>query len=183
MTGGVLMFDITGELPVYLGKTNTTYSHDVYVRNDTIYSADINSGVFSIIDVTNKNNPKVIANQRTPFQVTHNTWLSDNGKTIYTTDELGNAPVAAYDISDVHDIKALDQFYPDGTRGTGLSPHNVHVKNDFLVTSYYAEGVIITDASRPNNLIQVGKFDTYHCLLYTSPSPRDLSTSRMPSSA
>ena len=29
-------------------------------------------------------------------------------------------------------------------------------------------------------------FDTgvsYHCLLYTSPSPRDLSTSRMPSSA
>ena len=24
---------------------------------------------------------------------------------------------------------------------------------------------------------------TYHCLLYTSPSPRDLSTSRMPSSA
>ena len=23
----------------------------------------------------------------------------------------------------------------------------------------------------------------YHCLLYTSPSPRDLSTSRMPSSA
>ena len=25
--------------------------------------------------------------------------------------------------------------------------------------------------------------DTYYCLLYTSPSPRDLSTSRMPSSA
>ena len=25
--------------------------------------------------------------------------------------------------------------------------------------------------------------DTYACLLYTSPSPRDLSTSRMPSSA
>ena len=24
---------------------------------------------------------------------------------------------------------------------------------------------------------------SYHCLLYTSPSPRDLSTSRMPSSA
>ena len=25
--------------------------------------------------------------------------------------------------------------------------------------------------------------EAYHCLLYTSPSPRDLSTSRMPSSA
>lgn len=161
VSGGILMFDITGELPVYLGKTNTTYSHDVYVRNDTIYSSDMNLGVFSIIDATNKNNPVVIANQRTPLQFTHNTWLSDDSKTIYTTDETGNAPVAAYDISDVHDIKALDQFYPDGTRGTGLIPHNVHVKNDFLVTSYYAEGVVITDASRPNNLVQVGKFDTY----------------------
>ena len=27
------------------------------------------------------------------------------------------------------------------------------------------------------------EFDPYSCLLYTSPSPRDLSTSRMPSSA
>ena len=29
----------------------------------------------------------------------------------------------------------------------------------------------------------VSKITTYTCLLYTSPSPRDLSTSRMPSSA
>ncbi len=161
VNGGVLMFDITGELPVYLGKTNNAYSHDVYVRNDTIYSSDINMGVFSIIDATNKNRPVVIANQPTPFQVTHNTWLSDDGKTIFTTDETGNASVAAYDISDVNDIKALDQFFPIGTRGTGLIPHNVHVKNNFLVTSYYAEGVVITDASRPNNLIQVGNYDTF----------------------
>ena len=28
-----------------------------------------------------------------------------------------------------------------------------------------------------------GPEEFYHCLLYTSPSPRDLSTSRMPSSA
>ena len=159
--GGVLMFDITGDLPSYLGKTNTTYSHDVFVRNDTIYSSDMNIGVFSIIDATNKSNPVVIANQRTPFQFTHNTWLSDDSKTIFTTDELGDSPLAAYDISDINDIKALDQFFPTGTKGTGLIPHNVHVKNDFLVTSYYAEGVIITDASRPNNLVQVGAFDTY----------------------
>lgn len=159
--GGILMFDITGDLPSYLGKTNTPYSHDVFVRNDTIYSSDMNIGVFSIIDATNKNNPTVIANQRTPFQFTHNTWLSDDSKTIYTTDEIGDAPLAAYDISDVNDIKALDQFFPTGTKGTGLIPHNVHVKNDFLVTSYYAEGVVITDASRPNNLVQVGTFDTY----------------------
>ena len=36
--------------------------------------------------------------------------------------------------------------------------------------------------TRPN-LGKVGKVYEYTCLLYTSPSPRDLSTSRMPSSA
>ena len=35
-----------------------------------------------------------------------------------------------------------------------------------------------------NEAIGLNYIDTYHsCLLYTSPSPRDLSTSRMPSSA
>ena len=34
-----------------------------------------------------------------------------------------------------------------------------------------------------NPLGAEGSIDTNACLLYTSPSPRDLSTSRMPSSA
>lgn len=158
---GVIMVDIKPEIPVYLGKTNSGYSHDVFVRNDTIYSSDIDDGVFTIIDVTDKNVPITLANQNTPSRFTHNTWLSDNGKTIFTTDEVNDAPIASYDISNLSDIQLLDRFYPDGTRGTGLIPHNVHVKNDFLITSYYAEGIIITDASRPNNLMQVGRYDTY----------------------
>lgn len=161
VTGGVIMLDIKGEKPVYLGKTNTGYSHDVYVRNDTLYSSDIDDGFFSITDVRDKSNPILLATQRTPLQFTHNTWLSDDSKTIFTTDELGNAPVAAYDISDLQDIQILNQFFPKGSRNTGLIPHNVHVKNDFLITSYYAEGVVITDASRPHNLVQVGQYDTY----------------------
>ena len=159
---GVIIVDIKPETPVYLGKTNTGYSHDVFVRNDTIYSSDMDEGVFSIIDATSKNAPTVIANQNTPSRFTHNTWLSDDGKTLFTTDEVMDAPVAAYDISDLTDIQLLDRFYPKGTKGTGLVPHNVHVKNDFLITSYYAEGVIITDASRPNSLVQVGSYDTYN---------------------
>jgi len=161
VNGGVIMLDIKGDKPVYLGKTNTGYSHDVYVRNDTLYSSDLNEGFFSVTDVRDKTNPKVLATQQTPFQFTHNTWLSDDSKTIFTTDELGNAPIAAYDISNLDDIRALDQFFPKNSRNTDLIPHNVHVKNDFLITSYYAEGVVITDASRPNNLVQVGHYDTY----------------------
>ena len=161
VNGGVIMIDVKPAVPVYLGITNNSYSHDVYVRNDTLYSSDLEDGVFSVHDVKDKTNPQLLANQRTPFQFTHNTWLSDDGNTIFTTDELGDAPIGAYDISDLDDIKLINQFYPEGTRGTRLIPHNVHVKNDFLITSYYTEGVVITDASRPHNLVQVGQYDTF----------------------
>ena len=40
-------------------------------------------------------------------------------------------------------------------------------------------GPIVLDPEKPN----YGSFVNTPCLLYTSPSPRDLSTSRMPSSA
>ncbi|MEM1123637.1 MAG: choice-of-anchor B family protein [Bacteroidota bacterium] len=161
VNGGVIMLDLKGDLPVYLGTTPNPYSHDVYVRNDTVYSSDVFNGFLSIIDATDKQNPTIINTQRTPRQFTHNAWLSDDGNTVFTTDEVGDAPVAAYDISDLENIKLIDRFYPNNTRNTGLVPHNVHVKDDFLVTSYYAEGVVITDASRPNNLVQVGQYDTY----------------------
>ena len=42
--------------------------------------------------------------------------------------------------------------------------------------------VVLRKSDRVNNLLQFHT-DLRSCLLYTSPSPRDLSTSRMPSSA
>ncbi len=49
------------------------------------------------------------------------------------------------------------------------------------------EVVAINDLGNINDLAHLLKYDSVHgvwnCLLYTSPSPRDLSTSRMPSSA
>ena len=146
---------------VTLGFLDPRYSHDVYVRNDTVYSSDISAGFLSITDATDKENPALLMTQVTPFSFTHNAWLSDNGKVIFTTDERGNAPVAAYDISDLTDIRLLDEFRPTNSIGSGLVPHNVHVLNDFLVTSFYKEGVIITDANKPDNLIEVGNYDTY----------------------
>ena len=96
----------------------------------------------------------------TPFNGTHNAWLSDDGQVVFTTDEVGNAPTTAYDISDVSDIKELDQFRPAATIGRGVIPHNVHYHNGYLVISHYGDGVVIVDANRPDNLIEVGNYDT-----------------------
>ena len=45
-------------------------------------------------------------------------------------------------------------------------------ENNVMITTTVSCGLELVDA-----------VDDYICLLYTSPSPRDLSTSRMPSSA
>lgn len=162
-SGGVIYVDVhTNEgQPEIIGWGPSEYSHDVYARNNLLFSSEIYLGVFAIYDVTDPVNPKLKATQQTPFSFTHNTWLSDDGKTIFTTDERANAPVAAYDISDFDNIQFLDEYRPIETLGADVIPHNVHVWNDWLIISYYTDGGIVVDASRPENLIEVGNFDSF----------------------
>ncbi|MEM7104731.1 MAG: choice-of-anchor B family protein [Bacteroidota bacterium] len=161
--GGMLFFDVATDPwnPIYLGAGDVRYSHDVYVRGDTMYSSDINDGFFSITDVSDLNNPQLLATQNTPFFFSHNAWLSEDGNTLFTTDELADAPIAAYDISDLDDIQFLDEFRPQATLGQGVIPHNVHVLGDYLVISYYTDGVIIVDATEPDIMVEVGNYDTF----------------------
>ncbi len=161
--GGLLIFDVLTDpsTPSLVSQGFPTYSHDVYVQDNRAYSSEIFAGVFSIYDVSNKSNIQYISSQETPSRYTHNTWASEDNKTLFTTDELANAFVGSYDISDPTDIRLLDRFRPQGSIGKGTIPHNVHVWKDWLVISYYTDGCIIVDASRPNNLIEVGNFDTY----------------------
>ncbi|MEO8088386.1 MAG: choice-of-anchor B family protein, partial [Bacteroidota bacterium] len=144
---------------VYLAPTGNPYVHDGYVENDTAYFGHIYDGYVSIVDVSDKSNPVLLATQQTPNAFTHNIWLSDNHKTMFTTDETTNSFLAAYDISDLTNITELSRFQTDP--GSGTIVHNTHIRNDFAITSWYTEGVVITDVSRPKNPIEVGHYDTY----------------------
>lgn len=153
--------------PQYLGTVSNNYVHDGYVSNDTLYSGQIYNGTLEIIDARNPAVPVVINTQITPKQFTHNTWMSTNRKVIYTTDEVVGAWVTSYDISDYSNIKELDRYQSPASVGSIC--HNTYVVNnaavtghntDFLLTSYYTDGVTIVDASRPDNLVQVGNYDT-----------------------
>ncbi len=161
--GGLVIFDVatTPGTASFVGAGSTEYSHDVYVRDNKAYSAELRNGVFRIYDVEDKLNITALADQETPFSFTHNLWLSDDGNTIFTTDELANASVASYDISDLDNIRLLDEFRPAATLNEGVIPHNVHVWDDWLIVSYYVDGCIIVDAARPDNLIEVGNWDTF----------------------
>ena len=161
--GGVIIIDLFTDPgnPIFVAAAAPIYAHDVFSRGDFMFTSDIYDGAFAIQNIANKDSIFTISNQTTPFNFTHNAWLSDDGNTIFTTDERTNAPIGAYDISDMTNIKYLDEFRPISSVNTGLIPHNVHVKDDYLVTSFYTEGIVITDAHRPQNLIEVGNYDTF----------------------
>jgi len=161
--GGLIILDVatTPGDPIFISTGNDVYSHDVYVRDNKAYSSEIDIGRLTIYDVEDKDNIIELATQSTPFNFTHNAWLSDDSNFIFTTDEVANAPVASYDISDLSDIKLLDEFRPSETIGDGVVPHNVHVFQNWLVISYYTDGCIIVDATRPDNLVEVGNWDTF----------------------
>lgn len=159
---GAVVLDIKTDPwnPHYVGKYSSNYIHDGFVINDTLYGAHVYVGYFSIIDFRNKNAPVVLATQTTPTAFTHNTWRSDDGKTLFTTDENAGSYIGAYDVSNPNNIKLLDKIR--SVSGANAIVHNTHVFNNYLVTSWYTEGVTIVDAHRPQNLVQVGQYDTFN---------------------
>ena len=159
--GGALMYDLVTnpENPPLLGVFNDYYLHDGMVRGDTLWGGAINDGVFTVIDVSDKQNPEIIGSHATPNNFSHNCWISDDGDYLFTTDEVSGAYVAAYDVSNLNDIEEVDRIQAWSPQ-TNVIPHNTHVDGDFIVTSYYADGVSVVDVSNPSNLVEVGYYDT-----------------------
>jgi choice-of-anchor B domain-containing protein len=161
--GGILVLNVdteTGE-PEFISNGPAIYSHDAFAMNNIMYASEIYLGTMTIYDMTDKQNIVQLASQPTPFTFTHNIWTNDDQSVAFTTDERADAPVAAYDITDYDNIQELDLYNPIGSLGTGVIPHNVHVWNDYLLISYYTDGGRVVDASRPENLIEVGNYDTW----------------------
>lgn len=165
--GGAIIADVstTPMAPKYLGSYDVRYIHDGYVRNDTMYAGHIYDGECAVVvvDTANPNFPKILATFQTPDVFTHNTWLSSDSRYCFTTDEVANSYMAAYDISNLNNIVLTDKV--QANPGSGAIVHNTHIiqKNniDYAITSWYTEGLTITDVSRPKNLVQVGQYDTY----------------------
>ena len=160
--GGALMFDVAADPwnPPFVGMFDDHYLHDGMARNDTLWGAAVYYGRFLAIDVTSKMSPVIMGQRQTPNTFTHNCWISDDGKTLYTTDEQPGAFIGSYDVSNLLNITENDRI--QRLPGTNVVPHNVHVYGDFLVTSYYTTGVHIVDAADPENMVEVGFYDTYH---------------------
>jgi choice-of-anchor B domain-containing protein len=161
-SGGSKVFDLNADPynPTYVGKFDALgYVHDGYADNDTLYACHINAGIMSIVDMSDKSNPKLLGTVETPGSFTHNSWLLDDRKTILTTDEDTPSFVTSYDISDPENIKELDRTSTnDGNNSIG---HNTHVLGGWAVTSWYTDGVVISDVHRPDNMVITAVYDTW----------------------
>jgi choice-of-anchor B domain-containing protein len=159
--GGVIILDIHTDPmnPIEVGIFDDWYVHDGYVVEDKLFLAHINEGFLSVVNIEDRSNPILLGTKNTHSNFTHNIWTTADGIYGFTTDEVSGAFLGAYDLSDPMNIVELDLV--QSSPGAGVIPHNVHVKGDFLITSYYSDGVTIHDVSRPHNMIQVGNYDTY----------------------
>jgi choice-of-anchor B domain-containing protein len=159
--GGAILLDVDTDPmnPIELGVFDDYYLHDGMARGDTLWGGAIYNGFFTAVDVSNKSNPVVLATHNTPSSFTHNCWIDDAGKYVYTTDEKSKAYIAAYDVSDVGNITEVDRIRSNP--GTGVIPHNTHFYNDYVITSYYRDGVTVHDVTYPDNMIEVANYDTY----------------------
>ena len=145
--------------PRYIGNYHNNYIHDGYVDNDTLYASHIYNGYYSIIDFRDKLNPITLSTTTTPTVFTHNTWLTPNHKNAFTTDENCGSYLGSYDVSNPQQPRLLDKIR--SISGESAIIHNTHILNDYAITSWYTEGIIITDVHRPHNLVNVAQYDTY----------------------
>jgi choice-of-anchor B domain-containing protein len=169
VSNGAVIFDLKPDAyrPKYAGKfnigpvlNNSTYIHDGYVDNDTLFAGMIYNGNFTTVDCRNKLAPVVLASTATPLAFTHNVWLTPDRKTILATDERTNSYLASYDISNLSNIKLLDKVR---NLSDSSIVHNTHIlrNGNYAVSSWYKDGVNITDITRPQNMVVVGTYDTY----------------------
>ena len=153
VTSGCTIADLNDPWnPHIIGKYTLNYVHDGFIRGDTLWTSEIYLGQFAAVDISDKTDPHLIVTHPTPGAFNHNSELSDDSKTLFTTDEKSNAPLASFDVSDLDNITLLDRYFP--SQKPSAEVHNVRVKGNYLINPSYGGQLTIVDATKPDNLIE-----------------------------
>ncbi|HEX5625255.1 MAG TPA: choice-of-anchor B family protein, partial [Saprospiraceae bacterium] len=147
--------------PVLLSYSDEAYHHEVHAFRDLLYGAELYHGVFSIWDISDRQNPRRLSDQPTAKSFTHSVWVEREREILYTADEVEGAVVEAWDVRDPDAIKRTDSYKVLQGASPYIIPHNVFHYRDKLYVSYYTEGMRVLDTKDPENLIEVAYFDTH----------------------
>ncbi|MEN8144808.1 MAG: choice-of-anchor B family protein [Gemmatimonadota bacterium] len=155
------------------GRRGTGYSHDAqcvtYRGPDSDYEGKeicigANETALSLADVTDKDSPIAISTASYPnVGYTHQGWLSDDHTLFFSNDE-GDEPrnlvettrTLVWDVADLDDPVLLTEYFASTTE----TDHNLYVRGNLMYQSNYGAGLRILDISDPENIEEVGFFDT-----------------------
>jgi choice-of-anchor B domain-containing protein len=161
--------------PVYAGCAGpeSTHTHDLqcvtYEGPDADYRGrevcfHSAAELLAITDVTDKDNPTVIATATYPSLVyAHQGWLSEDGQYFYLNDELDEITDAVdrtrtmiFDVADLDDPVLVNEYMGE----TGATDHNLYVHGNLMYESNYVAGLRVLDISDAENPVEIGYFDT-----------------------
>jgi choice-of-anchor B domain-containing protein len=127
----------------------TTYVHDAYISNGIAYLSEIFSKSFSIWDIKDLANPKMLNRVRddTAGGISfHNSGLTQDGNYLITTEEATGRTVKIWDVRDPANVTKVSEFMTSNKMA-----HNVQVMGDYAYFSAYGGGIIIEDVKDPKN--------------------------------
>jgi len=163
-SGGIVVFDLSNPVsPKVVGEYQAEYIHDCVIKNDTIYAAAIYGQGLDIIDATDKANMKRVSITNYPYSGTHNTDVTEDGKYVFTTDEINGNPnnngnlLRVFDRTDVTNLKLVGTY----VARPYTIVHNMHVKGNYGYLAHYSEGLRILDIKYPEIPVEVAHYDTY----------------------
>jgi hypothetical protein len=175
------LFPGGGNDGVHGTRRATTGCHDITVYQEKGLAAGACTGEGVIFDIRNPVRPRVLANiEDTNFAFWHSATISNDGKRVLFTDELGggsqptcNESVglrrgadAVYDITDPANPRFLSYFKIPRTQTNqeNCVAHNGNLipnkkGRDIMVQSWYQGGISVIDWTNPRKIKEIAWFD------------------------
>jgi choice-of-anchor B domain-containing protein len=125
---------------------------------------DFNENSVNLWDVTNKAQPVLLSSTTYPtVQYTHSGWPSADQRYVFIHDELEeirrglNTHIYTMNLDDLRTPSIVVSYQGPNT----TTDHNGYTKGDLYYVSHYRRGLVVFDAANPNQLREIGSFDTF----------------------
>jgi len=166
-TRAIHLYDVSDpSSPVALSTIHAidAVAHDVHVRGGRLYGSYMalspgQDAELTLASVADPAHAAITARASYPgAALTHSSWLTLDGRTLYVADEIVNAPIRIFDVSDPTRPELLATYQPR----LGTIPHNFQVRDGgFAYLAHYKHGVEVVDVSDPMRPRLIGFWDTH----------------------
>ena len=126
-------------------------------------------GGVGIYDISDRRDPKFITRFQTPNTFAHNVWTSPDGNILLPPMKYPEHIWLHTISSDLNNIRFFDKCRNEDTQIGKVIPHNTYARENYTITSWYTDGILIHDMTRPENIVKVSEYDTFWMMLRYRP--------------